>query len=89
MEVIIKRKGRQEGFDERKLYASCYSACTTTHHGKEESEQICAQVTDAVKLFLVDKKEVDSDELFRETVRELEKVSREAAFMYETHRDIS
>lgn len=86
---MIKRNGHDEEFDERKAYASCYAACINSHHGKEESEQIAGQIIDALKLFIANKKEVSSDDLFRETIRELNKIDPEAAFMYETHRDLS
>lgn len=89
MGIIIKRKGHSEEFDDRKVYASCYSACINTHHGKEESEQMCSQVSDAIKLYLGGKEEISSDDIFRETIRELNKIDSEAAFMYESHRDVS
>lgn len=89
MNIIIKRRGHKEPFDERKLYASIYSACLTTHHRKEDAERMSEAVTKSIKEWLVGKNEVDSGTLFAEAAHELEKLSKDAAFMFVTHRDIS
>lgn len=86
---IVKRKGHKEEFDERKVYASSYSACLSIHLKEEESEKIAAKVTQKVKDFLKNKDEVTSGEIFDLVKDALKKYNEHAAFMYETHRDIS
>ncbi len=87
---IVKRKGHKEKFDERKVYASCYEACLSCcHYNKKEAEKICEKVTKSIKAWIKNKEQVSSREVFKTVTKEIKKHSKEAAFMYETHRDIS
>ena len=87
--LIVKRKGHTEPYDERKVYASCYFACRNAHLGEKESEKICEKVCVAVTRNVSKKNFVTSDQIFRILVEELKKHEEDAAFLYETHRDIS
>ena len=78
-----------EKFDERKLYASCYSAFLGAHLDHAEAEGLCEKVAKEIKKWIKDKKKVTSDDIFRQTAKVMKKHHKEAAFMYETHRDIS
>ena len=89
MNHIIKRKGHRESFDERKVYASCYAACLNAHRPKERAEEICGNVAASVRKWIHDRAEVDSDTLFRKITEVLTMHDADAAFLYETHRDIS
>ena len=86
---IVKRQGHSEKYDERKVYASCYSACLGTHLTKTEAEKICEIVTKEVTQWIKAQKEVTSDQIFDKVVDTLKSVHPTVAFMYETHRDIS
>ena len=86
---IVKRRGHQEEFDERKVYASCYAACLNTQIEHTKAEKICGKVSKEVKTWARKKKIVDSSDIFRKTIDALKKHDKDAAFMYETHRDIS
>ncbi len=86
---IVKRKGLKQKFDERKLYASVFAACRSAHCGDEESEATANLVTREVKKGLDKKKEVSSNEIFKQAGDELGHLNKDAAFMYKTHRDIS
>lgn len=86
---VVKRKGHREEFDERKTYAACYAACINANIEKRKSEKICEKVVSAIKKHLRKHKEIGSTELFHMTARELRKHDKKAAFMFETHRDIS
>jgi transcriptional regulator NrdR family protein len=86
---VVKRAGHREEFDERKAYASCYAACTSAGVKKQDAEKFCAKVLSAIKAHLRKHREIESGELFRFLVRELRKHDPKAAFLYETHRDIS
>jgi len=86
---VVKRKGHKEKFDERKVYASCYEACLSAHLEKKHAENICEQVSRNVKKWMKTKKEVSSSEISRKVTSFIKKHSKDAAFMYETHRDVS
>ncbi|MBI2541840.1 hypothetical protein HYV80_03975 [Candidatus Woesearchaeota archaeon] len=86
---IVKRKGHSELYDERKVYGSCFFACRNAHLSEKESEEICMQVSAAITKWIKSKKSVSSNEIFRMLIRELKNHNEDAAFLYETHRDIS
>ena len=86
---IVKRKGHTEEFDERKVYASCYAACLSSHVPHMHAEKICEKVAKEVKAWARKKKMVSSDDIFRKVTAAIKKHNEDAAFMYETHRDIA
>ena len=86
---IVKRKGHCEAYDERKIYGSCYYACRSCHLSEKESEAICNKICKSINNWLKNKKEVSSNYIFTLITKELKKYNEDAAFMYETHRDIS
>lgn len=86
---IVKRKGHTELYDERKVYGSCFFACRNAHLSVGESEQICSKVTAQITKWIKKKKLVTSDDIFKALINELGKHNEDAAFLYETHRDIS
>ena len=87
---IVKRKGHKEKFDERKIYGSCYEASfSCCNYNEKQTEKICEKVTLEIKKWVKNKKEVTSEQIFKQVIKELKKHSKEAAFMYKTHRDIS
>jgi len=85
---IVKRRGHKERFDERKIYASCFASCRVVGLHDKQTEKICGSVTTSVKAWMRNKREVSSDDIFKVVVRSLRKHNKDAAFMYETHRDI-
>lgn len=87
--LVVKRKGHEEHFDDKKAYASCYFACRSTHMAEQECELISGMVVRRLKAFLAKRKRVDSGDIFHFIGEELQKIRPEAAFMYKTHRDIS
>lgn len=86
---IVKRKGHTELYDERKVYGSCFFACRNSHLSEQESEEICSKVAGQVTKWIKKKKLVSSEDIFRALINELNKHNKDAAFLYETHRDIS
>ncbi|MEK6822955.1 MAG: ATP cone domain-containing protein [Nanoarchaeota archaeon] len=88
MRHIVKRAGHKEHFDERKVYASCYAACLSAHIKHRQAEEICDKVTRDVKKWIMTKEEVTSHRIFRKVASCLRVYDKDAAFMYETHRDI-
>ena len=86
---VIKRKGHKEKYDERKVYASCYSACLASHIPIRQTEKICEKVSKKISTFVKKKKSVTSDQIFSEAAKSLSSQDKNAAFMYKTHRDVS
>ncbi len=89
MTHIVKRKGHRQEFDERKIYASVYAACTNVSLEKESAEKIASKVANTIKSWVKDKKEVSSSDIFDKAGATLEEINPDVAFMYKTHRDIS
>ena len=85
---VVKRKGKEENFDERKVYASCYAACLSTKMKEERAEKICEKVSSHIKKLIGKKLCVSSDIIFKKTAEFIEKYDKDAAFMYKSHRDI-
>ena len=86
---IVKRKGHAELYDERKVYGSCFFACRNAHLSEQESEEICKKVCAATTKWVKTRKTVSSNDIFKILIKELKKYNEDAAFLYETHRDIS
>lgn len=86
---IVKRQGHIEEFDERKVYASAYSACLSCHIQKNIAEKIAENVCRDIKRWVDKKPQVRSDTIFRLVIKSLKKYNKDAAFIYETHRDIA
>lgn len=86
---IVKRKGHKEEFNEDKLKTSILSACLSVHVNQQEAEHMVGLVTREVKKWIDDKEEVSSQQIFEQVSDELRHLSKEAAFMYSTHRDVS
>ena len=86
---IVKRKGHTEVYDERKVYGSCYFACRNAHLSEKEAEEICSKVTESITKWVAKKKVISSNDIFKALIDELKKHNEDAAFLYETHRDIS
>ena len=85
----VKRRGHTEEFDGRKIYASCYAACLSSHVNHLDAEQICEKVSSDMEKWAKKKKAVKSDDIFKKMIATIKKHNKDAAFMYETHRDIS
>ena len=86
---IVKRRGHTEIYDERKVYGSCYFACRNAHLSEKEAEEICKKVCSAITKWIAKQKVVSSNDIFKRLIEELKKHNEDAAFLYETHRDIS
>ncbi|HLG23395.1 MAG TPA: ATP cone domain-containing protein [Candidatus Nanoarchaeia archaeon] len=87
-QILIKRKGHAQLYDERKVYSSCYFACRNAHLEKEESEAICDKVTREITKKVLEARVLSSEDIFRMLVNELKKHNEDASFLYETHRDL-
>ena len=86
---IVKRKGHEEFYDERKVYTGCYMACRNAHLSEQESAKRAAEICKDITSWMSEEKLVSSEQIFRKVIKELKQYSKDSAFMYETHRDIS
>ena len=89
MTHIVKRRGHKEEYDEKKVYASAYSASLNVHLGELGAEKIASSVTSEVNKWVEEKTELDSQDIFEKVTEELSKHNKDASFMYNTHRDVS
>ncbi len=87
--AIVKRRGHHENYDERKVYGSAYFACRNAHLNEVDSEGISEKVSAEITKIVKAKKIISSDYIFWLVGEELKKYNEDAAFLYETHRDIS
>lgn len=86
---IVKRAGHTETYDQRKLYASIYAACMAVRVPQGEAELVAAQVCEDAKMWLSDKPEVTSGDIHRQAAKNLKAYNPDAAYIYETHRQVS
>lgn len=86
---MIKRTGKRERFDEKKVHRSAYNACLGSEMDVETAEKISQDVVREIRKLVKGKKEIKSDVIFNGVKRILAKHNKECAFMYETYRDIS
>jgi transcriptional regulator NrdR family protein len=87
--IIVKRKNKKQKFDERKVYASAYAAAMNAHLSEKESEKIADDVCKKIDSWLKGKHTITSEELSKKITKLLEKHNMDAAFLYETHLDLS
>jgi transcriptional regulator NrdR family protein len=89
MKHIVKRRGQTELFDERKLYAGVYSSCLAVRTPEGSAELTAEKITELVKQWLADKKEVTSSDIHRQAVKHLKIYNPDAAILHDTHRSLS
>jgi hypothetical protein len=88
---VVKR-GKEtmcHAYDEKKVYGSVYAACAVVHMNERECERIAERVMSDVTRRARKKKMITSDEIAILAAAALRKHSKDAAFMYETHRDVN
>ena len=87
--VIVKRGAHSERYDDRKVYASSYFACRNAHLTEKESEKIAEKVSKYITQKVKKERIILSDRIFQLIIGELKRHNEDAAFLYETHRDLS
>lgn len=85
---VIKKKGHMEVFQDKKVFTAVYEACLNAHLSKQKANEIAKKVTTELKK-RIKSKDVRSDFIFRNIIEILKKYDKDAAFLYETHRDVS
>ena len=89
MAHIVKRRGHTEEFDPRKVYAASYAACRNAHLSEMLSENIAENVQKRIEAWISKKPEISSEKIFQQSISILKDLHPDAAFLFETHRDIS
>ncbi len=93
LHCVVKRKGRTEEYDERKVYGSVYAACLSVNESEKGCEKMAAAVAKKITAWIKAGAKkgicVDTRQISARIIAEIKKHDKDAAFMYETHRDIS
>ena len=85
---MVKRHGHVEKFDARKVYATVYEAVHATRATEEKAEKIASRVSQKITKMVEKMNQIPAHWIHAEVVKELKKHHADAAFMYETHRDV-
>jgi transcriptional regulator NrdR family protein len=85
---VVKRRGHHEAFDARKVYGSVLYACFAAHVKEKAAEKIALSVSDDIAKLVEKSHSITAHEIFYEVTKRMKKHHAEAAFMYETHRDV-
>jgi len=87
-QCVVKRKGHQEKYDERKVYASVYSAALNCEYGEKKAERIASSAAKKVTVWVRKMKGcVDSYAIRKYIISQLK--DADVALMYRTHLDLS
>jgi transcriptional regulator NrdR family protein len=86
MKHIVKRSGRTEAFDERKVYASVYAACLGVREPAPAAELIADRVCADIQGWIKPKSEVSSDDIRIHATKYLKQLNNHAALLYAHHR---
>jgi len=87
--VVKHRTGKCEKYDERKVYGSVYAACYVCHMKDKNCAKIANEVSQHVTKFIRKHKKIHTKHITAHAVKHLKKHSKKAAFMYQTHMDVS
>lgn len=87
--VVKRTSGKCEKYDERKVYASIYAACYVVLLSESKCENIAGQIARKISTLAQKRKKISSQQITAEVTRHLKTRNKHAAFMYETHRDVS
>lgn len=88
MKHIVKRAGHNEIYDERKLYASIFSACQSVREPMGSAELIADKVVKDTSEWIAKKHEVTSNDIRHTAAKHLQAYHPDAAYMYLHHRVI-
>ncbi|MBN1169634.1 hypothetical protein JXA56_01285 [Candidatus Micrarchaeota archaeon] len=89
MTKVVKRRGKEEPFDEKKFYDSVFSACKECDLGDDDARKISDKVTADINKFVGSRDEINTTEIFAYALQLLAQHHEAVAFMYQTHRDLS
>ncbi|MBI2449543.1 hypothetical protein HYV49_04575 [Candidatus Pacearchaeota archaeon] len=83
---VVKRKGLREIYDEKKVYASVYSAALNCHYSEQKAEGIADKAKKSINSWIKNKSFVSSDEIRYKIIKVLK--DKHVALMYKHHLDL-
>ncbi|HLP79492.1 MAG TPA: ATP cone domain-containing protein [Acidobacteriota bacterium] len=83
---IVKRRGHEEAYDEKKVYASVFAAAINCHYHEEQSEHIAQTVMTKINSFMKSRKTVTSGELRAQIIETI--FDEDVRLMYKHHLDV-
>lgn len=86
MKHVVKRNGRSEKYDERKLYASIYASCLSVHESAANAELIAERVCRDMNDWISNKTEVTANDIRKNTAKFLTEINAHAGYLYQHHR---
>lgn len=87
--LVVKRAGKDEKFDERKVYASIYASLAAVSNSDKEAELIADEISKIIKRWIGEKSHVTSHEIRTQAAHALQDYSHVAAYLYSKHRILS
>jgi len=85
---IVKRAGHSEPYEQRKVYASVYSALLAVHEPTGTAELLSDKVTQEVDTWMEGKTEVTSADILRKASERLNILHPDAAWIYLYQRSV-
>lgn len=85
---VVKRKGHEQHYDERKVYASVYAAAINCHYSEPHAELLARDVMVKVNRWVQDRKFMTSEQIKHEIMHQLKDEDHEVRMMYESHLDL-
>ena len=87
--TIVKRRGVPQEFKINKLIKSIDNAARSAQLPEPEVDKLTEATSSQIKNWIKGRKVATSDEIFKKVSGLLRKKSKEAAYMYKTHRDVN
>ena len=84
---VVKRKGIDQGYDQKKVYASVYAAALNCEYSEKKAENIAKGVTKKISAWIKNKSVVTSDEIRKQVIKELN--DEDVILMYKHYLDLS
>lgn len=88
MKLIVKRAGHSQNYDERKLYASVFSALIAVKEPIGTAEVVAEKIVAEVNNWLAKKHEVTSNDIRRVASEHLHALNVEASHLYHKQRTL-
>ncbi len=85
MAEVVKRRGHEEPFDEKKVYGSVYAACASADRDEKTCEQVAEEVTERVAEEVAESDRISAEDIRETVTAELAGRDDELKFYYEKH----
>lgn len=86
MAQIIKRHGKKQKYDQKKVYASVYAAALNSHYSEKKAEDLADKVTKKVNSFVKTKKQVTSAGIKDQVIKNIK--DKDVVINYKHHLDL-